>query len=55
VAGVSSAVVSVPSTATGVSLTAVIAIVTVAVFESIVPSFALNVTVSDPVAFGLGV
>ena len=48
VTAVSSAVVAVSLFATGASLTAAIAIVTVATFESRLPSFALNVKLSEP-------
>jgi hypothetical protein len=54
-AGVSSGVVSEPAAATGASLTAVIVTVKVAVFESTLPSLALNVIVSVPFAFAPGV
>ena len=45
---VSSSVVALPSSATGASFTGVTVIVTVAVFESAVPSFALKVKLSGP-------
>ncbi len=48
VAGMSSSVVSVPAEATGASLTAAMAMDTVAVLESTVPSFAAYVKLSDP-------
>ena len=53
--GPSSVALAEPSFATGVSLTAVIVIVTVAVFESTVPSLTLNVKLSAPFLFGSGV
>ena len=48
VTGVSCGVVAVSFTATGASFTAVTVSVTVAVFESRLPSFALNVKLSGP-------
>ncbi len=44
-----------PFEATGGSLTGVIVTETVAVFESMVPSFALKVKLSAPFAFAFGV
>ncbi|MNG35116.1 hypothetical protein D3C84_1217820 [compost metagenome] len=54
-APLSSVALRLPSTATGRSFTASILIVIVAIFESDLPSLTLNVKLSAPFAFALGV
>jgi hypothetical protein len=54
-AALSSCAISVPEFATGSSFTASIVTVTVATFESALPSFTLKVNKSDPLTCGFGV